>query len=107
MLLVSISLSMDRLALAVSCGLQNTPRKIYMSMKVAFIFAIIQALTPIIGYFAGTFFANLLAPFDHWFALLLLGFIGGSMINEGIKNHKSSELIILGIKVIFEHLSAI
>ncbi|MHA1775927.1 MAG: hypothetical protein DRO88_05200 [Promethearchaeia archaeon] len=92
-LLLSVGLSMDSLALAVSCGLQYSPHKQTEALKVAIIFALTQATTPIIGYFSGKLFANLMAPFDHWVAFILLALIGGHMIKEGISHHNGGECI--------------
>ena len=58
-----------------------------MAMKVAFIFAIIQATTPIIGYFTGTLLSKQIAFIDHWIAFGLLAFIGIKMIIEGTKKN--------------------
>ena len=66
MIMLSIGLSMDSLALSVSCGLQKVEHKLSMALKVAFIFAIIQATTPIMGYFTGTLFTEQIAFIDHW-----------------------------------------
>ena len=41
-----------------------------------------QALMPLIGYFAGRFFADYITKYDHWIAFILLVIIGGSMIKE-------------------------
>ena len=40
---------------------------------------------PLIGYFAGSFFASFFERFAPWIALLLLGFIGGKMIYDSLK----------------------
>lgn len=93
MVLLSVGLSMDSLALSVSCGLQNSPHKQTMALKVGIIFALTQATTPVIGYFTGTLFADLIAPFDHWVAFILLALIGGHMIKEGINHHNGGECI--------------
>jgi manganese efflux pump family protein len=84
MLLLGIGLSMDSLALSVSCGLQTTDSKSLMAFKVGIIFAIVQASTPLLGYFLGNIFAEQIAFIDHWVAFGLLALIGGHMLKEGI-----------------------
>jgi putative Mn2+ efflux pump MntP len=37
---------------------------------------------PLIGYFLGSFFADLITKYDHWIAFILLAIIGGNMIKE-------------------------
>lgn len=41
-----------------------------------------QALMPLIGYFLGSFFAEMIEKYDHWVAFVLLAIIGGNMIKE-------------------------
>ena len=56
------------------------------SLKVGLCFGIFQALMPFIGWFAaGSLFSSYIEKFDKWIALILLGFIGGKMLLEGIK----------------------
>lgn len=90
MLMLGIGLSMDSLALSVSCGLQSTTNKKLMAFKVGIIFAIVQASTPLLGYFLGSIFAEQIAFIDHWIAFGLLAFIGGHMLKEGF-NHRKGE----------------
>ena len=45
-------------------------------------FGIFQALMPIIGYYLGTTFEDIVTNVDHWIAFILLSFIGGNMIRE-------------------------
>ncbi len=53
----------------------------------AFLFGLFQAVMPLIGYFAGSSFANQMMSFDHWLAFGLLSLIGGKMLYEGFKPH--------------------
>jgi putative Mn2+ efflux pump MntP len=41
-----------------------------------------QALMPLIGYFLGSFFADMITRYAHWIAFVLLLYLGGSMIKE-------------------------
>ena len=41
-----------------------------------------QALMPLIGYYLGSFFADMITKYSHWIAFILLLFIGGNMIKE-------------------------
>ena len=64
--------------------------KIRNALKVASFMAFFQALTPLIGWLAGSSFQHYIESFDHWVAFLLLLAIGGKMIYEGVK-HKDKE----------------
>ena len=41
---------------------------------------------PVIGWAVGVSFVNIIGQYDHWIALLILGFIGGKMIVESFKS---------------------
>lgn len=43
-----------------------------------------QALMPLIGYFLGSFFADMITKYAHWIAFVLLIIIGGNMIKEAM-----------------------
>jgi putative Mn2+ efflux pump MntP len=46
---------------------------------------------PLIGYFIGLGFADLVSEVDHWIAFVLLGFIGGKMIKEACEKDDGHE----------------
>ena len=50
-----------------------------------------QALMPLLGYFIGITFADLVADVDHWIAFGLLGIIGGKMIKEACEKDDDTE----------------
>ena len=52
----------------------------------ALLFGIFHAGMPLIGYFTGSFFASFFERFSPWIALALLGFIGGKMIYDAVKD---------------------
>ena len=86
--LLAIGLAMDCFAVSVCKGLTSphgyVPRYI-KPMLMALLFGVFHAGMPLIGYFAGSFFASFFERFAPWIALLLLGFIGGKMIYDSLK----------------------
>ena len=44
-----------------------------------------QALMPFIGWVLGSQFEQYITSIDHWIAFILLGFIGGKMVVEAIR----------------------
>lgn len=81
-LLIGIGLSMDAVAVSATNGMcykMNWKR----ILSVGLCFGVFQGVMPLIGYFAGSLFADQIAAFDHWIALVLLAFIGGKMIWDG------------------------
>ena len=55
-------------------------------MLMALLFGVFHAGMPLIGYFTGSLFASFFERFAPWIALALLGFIGGKMIYDAIKD---------------------
>ena len=86
--LIGIGLSMDAVAVSMTDGMCYRLR-IRHILEIALAFGIFQGLMPLIGYFLGSMFTTYIAAFDHWIALVLLCFIGGKMIWDGI-HHESS-----------------
>ena len=79
---LAVGLSMDAFAVSVCKGLSlGKITKKHMCIAGAW-FGGFQALMPLIGYFAGRFFADYITKYDHWIAFILLVIIGGSMIKE-------------------------
>jgi len=58
-----------------------------MTLRMAVLFGLFQALMPLIGYLFGIGFAGYMKAFDHWIAFGLLTLIGGKMVIEGLKPH--------------------
>lgn len=88
--ILAVGLSMDAFAVSICKGLSlGKIRKKHMAIAGAW-FGGFQALMPLIGYFAGRFFAEKLTQYDHWVAFILLLFIGGSMIKESLCEEEES-----------------
>jgi len=81
-ILIAIGLSMDAFAVSITLGLSVKKPRLKEFVIPGIYFGAFQALMPLIGYFAGTIFANKIQTLDHWIAFVLLGLIGGKMIKE-------------------------
>lgn len=80
--ILAVGLSMDAFAVSVCKGLSlGKIKPKHMCIAGAW-FGGFQALMPLIGYFLGSFFAEMIEKYDHWVAFLLLAIIGGNMIKE-------------------------
>jgi putative Mn2+ efflux pump MntP len=89
-LMIAFGLSMDAFAVSITSGMLIKEVRIKHALKIAAIFGFFQAVMPLIGWLAGINFRNYIGKFDHWIALGLLGFIGGKMVNDSIKEKKDS-----------------
>ena len=83
-LMIGIGLSMDAAAVSMSNGMCIPSIRWKHALATAFAFGAFQGIMPLIGYFAGSLFAEQIGAVDHWLALVLLGFIGGKMIYESL-----------------------
>ena len=88
-ILLAIGLAMDCFAVSVCKGLTSphgyVPRYIN-PILMALLFGVFHAGMPLIGYFTGSLLASFFERFAPWIALALLGFIGGKMIYDSLKD---------------------
>ncbi|MDL2225448.1 manganese efflux pump MntP family protein [Eubacteriales bacterium OttesenSCG-928-M02] len=85
LLLIAVGLSMDAFAVSICKGLELGHYRLKNAAIVGGYFGVFQAAMPLIGYFIGAQFAGVIAAYDHWIAFLLLAFIGGKMLADGLK----------------------
>lgn len=88
-ILLGIGLAMDAFSVSLANGLNEPCMKPRKMMGVAGIFAFFQALMPLIGWICIHTIALYFASFEKmipWIALVLLCYIGGKMLYDGIKH---------------------
>ena len=88
-ILLGLGLAMDAFSVSLANGLNESNMKINRMCFIAGIFAFFQALMPMIGWTCIHTVLQYFKEFEKfipWIALGLLGFIGGKMLIEGIKN---------------------
>ena len=86
---LGIGLAMDAFSVSLANGLNEPCMRKRKMCGVAGVFAFFQALMPMIGWICVHTIVRYFQAFEKfipWIALLLLGFIGGKMLVEGIKN---------------------
>lgn len=86
--LLGVGLAMDAFSVSLANGLHEPKMKANKQISIAIVFAAFQAIMPLIGWFsvvtiAGCF--DVFRKFIPWIALVLLCYIGGGMIREGLK----------------------
>ena len=90
-LLLGVGLSMDACAVSISNGLANKKISIKEALLTAITFGVFQMVMPLIGYFVGSLFTNLIVKIVPYIALALLSFLGIKMIVESIKSRKKNK----------------
>ncbi|MGN0473117.1 MAG: manganese efflux pump MntP family protein [Lachnospiraceae bacterium] len=79
---LAVGLSMDAFAVSICKGLSLGKIRIRHMGIAGLWFGGFQAGMPLIGYFLGRFFADMITKYAHWVAFVLLLFLGGKMIVE-------------------------
>ena len=110
--LLAVGLSMDAFAVSVCKGLAMKKCTIKKAMTCGIWFGGFQALMPLIGYFLGSFFADMITKYAHWIAFVLLIIIGGNMIKEAMGEEEkvdacmdAKEMFILAIATSIDALA--
>lgn len=110
--ILAVGLSMDAFAVSICKGLSlGKITKKHMAIAGAW-FGGFQALMPLIGYFLGSFFADMITKYAHWIAFVLLIIIGGNMIKEAMGEEEkvdacmdAKEMFILAIATSIDALA--
>ena len=84
LILIAIGLAMDAFAVSISNGILIGCANRRLTCRIAGSFGVFQGVMPMIGYWIAGLFAAQIKAIDHWVAFVLLGFIGGKMLYEGI-----------------------
>ena len=99
-ILLGVALSADAFAVAVTDGLTYTDINKKKSLFIALVFGVMQALMPLIGFFlvegisrivgeaGGENAGRIMSDIVSWVAFVLLLYIGGKMLIEGILDLK-------------------
>lgn len=93
--LLGIGLAMDAFSVSLANGLNEPCMKPRKMCGIALVFAIFQGLMPMIGWVCVHTIVQHFRSFEvliPWIALILLGYIGGKMLLEGLKS-KSEDII--------------
>ena len=83
--ILAVGLAMDAFAVSICLGLNMHKVTLKNALTVGLYFGVFQAVMPLIGYFAGSLFADEIEEYDHWIAFALLLFLGARMIVSGLR----------------------
>ena len=116
-ILLGVGLAMDAFSVSLANGLNEPKMPPARMCLIAGVFALFQALMPMLGWVlvhTAVSYFHVIDKFIPWIALILLAFIGGKMLYEGIKNrHSNAEkpavgfwgLIVQGVATSIDALS--
>ena len=94
--LLGVGLAMDALSVSLANGLREAKMPRRKMCAVAGVFAVFQALMPLLGWLCVHTIVQYFRAFERfipWIALALLGWIGGKMLLEGLRGEESPEEI--------------
>ena len=92
--LLGIGLAMDAFSISIANGILEPDMRKSRMLKIAAVYAVAQFLMPLIGWFLVTTLEGIFTSFSKfipWIALILLMFIGGKMVIEGIIERKGKK----------------
>ncbi len=93
-ILLGVGLAMDAFSVSLANGLNEPKMKKSKMCLIAGVFAVFQALMPMLGWVCVHTIVEVFGAFEGlipWIALILLGFIGGKMLYEGIKGGENGD----------------
>lgn len=93
--LLGVGLAMDAFSVSLVNGMSEPCMKKKKAITIALVFSIFQAAMPLIGWLCVHTIVDkfqTFRPFIPWIAFLLLLYIGGGMVKDGIKGEESSDL---------------
>ena len=92
--LIAVGLAMDAFAVSICRGLAMKEMDKKLVFTLAAFFGGFQALMPLVGYFLGSFFADVITKYSHWIAFALLAFLGAKMIKESFESEELDEALV-------------
>ena len=103
--LLGVGLAMDAFSVSLSNGLHEANMRTRKMAGIAGVFALFQAVMPMTGWLCVHTIVEYFRAFEKfipWIALILLGYIGGSMLLSGIrKTGEDEEIPGVGVKALF------
>lgn len=88
---IAVGLAMDAFAVSLTNGAVTRGLTKWHALKIALCFGFFQFFMPIIGWGIGKAGESFIGAVDHWIAFILLGYIGGKMIYDSIKEKNDLE----------------
>lgn len=93
--MLGVGLSMDAFAVSIAKGMTMKKQEVFKyACILALFFGAFQAMMPLLGWWIGSYFQELIASIDHWIAFGLLGIIGINMIKEALHGEEETNSVL-------------
>lgn len=102
--LLGVGLAMDAFSVSMANGLHDPKMSVRRMCIIAGTFGVFQAVMPMTGWICVHTIVELFSSFEMfipWIALILLAYIGGKMLVEGIRGEETEEAIELSAGALF------
>lgn len=86
-LLLAFAMSTDAFAAAIGKGTSAHKPRFTDALRAGVIFGVIEAITPLIGWFIGSAAAKYVTAWDHWLAFIMLSVLGLLMIRNAVRSN--------------------
>ena len=93
LLLMGVGLAMDAFAVSVCKGLGMKKLNKKQVVVIGLLFWRVPGINALVGWILGIQFQKYITSIDHWIAFILLGFIGGKMILEAVKEWNEEDIV--------------
>jgi putative Mn2+ efflux pump MntP len=90
-LFLAFAMSTDAFAAAIGKGATLHRPQWREAIRAGLIFGVIEATTPLIGWFLGKAAAQYVSAWDHWIAFTLLFMLGARMVRNGLSAKEDPE----------------
>lgn len=97
---IAIGLGMDCFAVSIAAGITVRKSRLSVITRIALLFGVFQTGMTLLGWAGGSFIIAWIEPFDHWIAAILLGIIGGKMIQEGLSDSDERGIDFYSVSVL-------
>ena len=102
--LLGVGLAMDAFSVSMANGLHDSKMSVKRMCIIAGTFGVFQAVMPMTGWICVHTIVELFSSFEAfipWIALILLAYIGGKMLLEGIRGEEAEEAAELSAGALF------
>ncbi|PWR71504.1 manganese efflux pump MntP [Methanospirillum lacunae] len=100
LLAIAVGLGMDCFAVSIAAGIAVRESRLSVISRIAILFGLFQTGMTLLGWAGGSFIIAWIEPFDHWIAAILLGIIGGKMIQEGLSDSDEKGIDFYSVSVL-------
>lgn len=90
-LLIGLAMSTDAFAAALGKGAAMCRPRWSEALRIGLIFGVVEAITPLIGWFLGSAASRYIEAWDHWIAFGLLSALGVHMIHKALTDGDDAE----------------